>query len=99
MEHDPGNAVARHMVVSITGEGTPDRCDDDYVRETFDENFAKSYEKQLERILYKVPELVREAIGSIELKANDLDVLDAGCGTGLCADVLRPLAGRLIGVD
>lgn len=99
LEHDPGNAVARHMVVSITGEGTPDRCDDDYVRETFDENFAKSYEKQLERILYKVPELVGQAIGLLELDFDDLDVLDAGCGTGLCADVLRPLAGRLIGVD
>jgi predicted TPR repeat methyltransferase len=28
-----------------------------------------------------------------------LDILDAGCGTGLCGPLLRPLAARLIGVD
>ncbi|MCA9140848.1 MAG: tetratricopeptide repeat protein [Planctomycetales bacterium] len=99
LDHDPNNAVAKHMVVSITGEGTPERCEDDYVRETFDQNFAQSYEKQLERILYKVPELIGQAINSIGLDADDLDILDAGCGTGLCAAVLRPLAGRLVGVD
>lgn len=99
LEHDPSNAVARHMVASITGEGAPQRCDDDYVRETFDENFAKSYEHQLKKILYRVPELIDDAIASIGIDRDDLNVLDAGCGTGLCAGVLRPLAGRLIGVD
>lgn len=99
LEHDPDNAVARHMVASITGEGAPDRCDDDYVRETFDENFAKSYEKQLQRIQYRVPELVAQAIEAIGIDRRELDVLDAGCGTGLCAEALRPLARHLIGVD
>ncbi|HSB79369.1 MAG TPA: methyltransferase domain-containing protein, partial [Candidatus Methylomirabilis sp.] len=31
--------------------------------------------------------------------ASALDILDAGCGTGLCAPLLRPYARRLIGVD
>ena len=26
-------------------------------------------------------------------------ILDAGCGTGLCGPLLRPLAARLVGVD
>jgi predicted TPR repeat methyltransferase len=30
---------------------------------------------------------------------GDLDVLDAGCGTGLCGPLLRPYAQRLVGVD
>jgi predicted TPR repeat methyltransferase len=30
---------------------------------------------------------------------NDLDVLDAGCGTGLCGPLLAPYARRLVGVD
>ncbi|MCX4239251.1 class I SAM-dependent DNA methyltransferase [Paraliomyxa miuraensis] len=33
------------------------------------------------------------------LERRDLDVLDAGCGTGLCAPLLRPLARTLVGVD
>ncbi len=28
-----------------------------------------------------------------------LDVLDAGCGTGLCGALLKPFAARLVGID
>ena len=31
--------------------------------------------------------------------AKALDVLDAGCGTGLCGPLLAPYARRLVGVD
>ena len=31
--------------------------------------------------------------------SKQLDVLDAGCGTGLCGPLLAPYARRLIGVD
>src|SRR5690606_35946619 len=30
---------------------------------------------------------------------RELDVLDAGCGTSLCVDFLRPLSHTLVGVD
>jgi len=31
--------------------------------------------------------------------STELDVLDAGCGTGLCGPLLAPYARRLVGVD
>ncbi|MCO8121188.1 tetratricopeptide repeat protein [Stieleria sp. TO1_6] len=99
LDHDPENAVARHMLASITGQGTPERCDDDYVRHTFDQDFANCYETQLARIQYRVPELIGRSIELLDTPFCDAQVLDAGCGTGLCAGVLRPLAERLIGVD
>jgi predicted TPR repeat methyltransferase len=34
----------------------------------------------------------------IEL-SHHLDVLDAGCGTGLCGAIVAPYARRLVGVD
>jgi predicted TPR repeat methyltransferase len=40
--------------------------------------------------------LDRERVAATEAK---LDVADIGCGTGLCARFLRPLAKRLVGVD
>jgi predicted TPR repeat methyltransferase len=40
-----------------------------------------------------VQELQRRAAG------RALDVLDAGCGTGLCGPLLRPQAKRLVGLD
>ena len=30
---------------------------------------------------------------------GSLDLLDAGCGTGLCGPLLKPFAARLVGVD
>ena len=32
-------------------------------------------------------------------QAHRLDVLDAGCGTGLCGALVAPFARRLLGVD
>jgi predicted TPR repeat methyltransferase len=32
-------------------------------------------------------------------RSKDLDVLDAGCGTGLCGPLIAPYARRLTGVD
>ena len=31
--------------------------------------------------------------------SRSLDVLDAGCGTGLCGPLVAPYARRLVGVD
>jgi predicted TPR repeat methyltransferase len=32
-------------------------------------------------------------------RSHRLDVLDAGCGTGLCGTIIAPFACRLVGVD
>jgi predicted TPR repeat methyltransferase len=54
----------------------------------------------VERLGYRGPELVGEALARAGLAPGaGLDVLDAGCGTGLGAVQLRPLARRLVGVD
>jgi predicted TPR repeat methyltransferase len=99
LEHDPDNPVARHMLASMTGEGVPKRCDDTYIRATFDESFARCYDQQLARIQYKGPELVREAIAELGRELSDLDVLDAGCGTGLCGPIVAGVSRRLVGID
>lgn len=92
------HAVAEHMAAAVLGEGTPDRAGDSYVRETFD-RFAGDFEKTLAGLGYRVPEMLcgaaRDALGG----RTGLTVLDAGCGTGLCAPYLKPVAGKLVGVD
>jgi predicted TPR repeat methyltransferase len=45
---------------------------------------------------YQVPRLLYEAVAGA---GDDLDVLDLGCGTGLCGPLLRPIARHLVGVD
>ena len=96
---EPGNPVARHMMAACTGAEVPPRATDDYVREAFDQ-FAPHFENTLARLEYRAPLLVAEEVArALGAPGARLDVLDAGCGTGLCAPHLRPYARHLCGVD
>jgi len=96
---DPDNAVAAHMLAALGARSAPARAADAYVTEVFDD-FAGSFDAVMRGLEYRAPGLLAERLASdIPVAAADLDVLDAGCGTGLCAPILRPFARRLIGVD
>jgi predicted TPR repeat methyltransferase len=99
LQGDPRSSVARHMLAACTGQAAPVRASDEYVRDTFDA-FAASFDQVLDGLGYRAPALIGEALDRV-LPARDasLAVADAGCGTGLCADFLRPRAKRLAGVD
>ncbi len=98
-EQDPDNPVARHLLAACSGERTPERAPDDYVKQVFD-NFAGRFEERLGGLEYRAPQLVAEAVARVHAApAADLRTLDAGCGTGLCGPLLRPFARRLEGVD
>lgn len=100
-EYNPSNPMARHMYAATSGEKIPQRAADDYVVELFD-NFASSFDEVLENLGYQAPQLVAQAIErqlGAPGAAEPCDILDAGCGTGLCGPLLRPWARRLTGVD
>ena len=97
---DPDNPVPRHMLAACGGAEAPPRADDAYVRELFD-GFAESFDEQLLNNLdYRAPQVLAAALDAVlGAPAGTLEVLDAGCGTGLCAPLVRPHARRLVGVD
>ncbi len=99
LSRDPDNPVAQHLLAACTEQAVPDRASDDCVRTIF-ESFAESFDTVLERLQYRAPALVAEAAADVMgSPAARLDILDAGCGTGLCAEHFRPYARRLVGVD
>lgn len=100
LERDPGNPVPRHMLAASGGAAVPARAADDYVRTTFD-NFADSFDAQLLTSLhYRAPRALADLLATaLPPPAAALDILDAGCGTGLCGPLLRPYARKLDGVD
>ena len=99
LRYDPNNPVAHHMVSALSGEDTPVRASDDYVRSVFDK-FATTYDDDLRQLGYQGPQLIAEAVlEELGAREHELVVLDAGCGTGLCGPSLRPISRQLVGVD
>jgi predicted TPR repeat methyltransferase len=99
LAEEPGNPMALHHLAACEGAAAPERASDAYVESTFDE-FAASFDQKLEMLEYRAPRLVAEALERVLAGAAGAGhVLDAGCGTGLCGPLLRPLAERLSGVD
>jgi len=99
LREEPDDPIARHMLSACTGRDVPARASDEFVERTFD-SFAASFESKLQALSYRAPALVAAAIEAAGLpRSKALDVLDAGCGTGLCGGSLSPYARRLVGVD
>jgi predicted TPR repeat methyltransferase len=99
LARDPENPIPKHMLAACGGAPPPARAGDDYVRQVFD-GFAASFDEQLlSNLDYRAPQLVATALARVFADEPCLDILDAGCGTGLCAPLLRSRARRLTGVD
>ena len=87
------------MLAACTGRDVPARASNGFVERTFD-SFAASFESKLEQLSYRAPALVAAMLEDSGLEPSKrLDVLDAGCGTGLCGPLVAPYARRLTGVD
>jgi predicted TPR repeat methyltransferase len=93
----PDCAEAAHCLAAAGGAPVPGRASDGYVREVFD-RFADGFETHLESLAYRAPQYVAQMLARRRAGPAAM-VLDAGCGTGLCGPLLRPLAQRLEGVD
>jgi predicted TPR repeat methyltransferase len=99
LQHAPGDPVATHMLDALLADTLTTRASDAYVRKTFDD-FSDSFDQVLESLDYRAPRLVGEAVATaFGAPSRTLDVLDAGCGTGLVGVEVRPYARWLVGVD
>jgi predicted TPR repeat methyltransferase len=101
LDEEPDNPIARHLLAATEGEddATPSHASDAYVEEVFD-HFAESFDSKLESLHYQAPALVAERLRQLlPMPDATLDVVDLGCGTGLCGPHLKPYARRLAGCD
>lgn len=99
LERDPDDVRALHLLAACGGAAVPDRADDQYVKVMFD-SFSTSFDGCLARLGYRAPELLAQALrNALGEGCRDLDLLDAGCGTGLYGERVRSHCARLVGVD
>ena len=94
----PGNLEARHMADAAMGRPV-ERQPAAFVAQHFDGMAEQFNEKLVGRLGYRGPEEIGKLMAAWIVADGSLDVLDIGCGTGLCGPVLRPYAQRLTGVD
>ncbi len=98
LESKPDDKAAKFMLQSLgVTSATLDAAPVEHVRRIFDQ-CAGAFEKVLVKDLeYKTPELLFDLVRPYLTK--EINVLDLGCGTGLGAQLYRPFAKRLTGVD
>jgi predicted TPR repeat methyltransferase len=95
---EPDSPKGRFRLAALSGDGSATSAPAKYVLDLFD-RYAPTFEKHLvDQLHYRVPEQMLAAILSATAR-REFDVLDLGCGTGLCGQQIRPYARRLIGVD
>jgi predicted TPR repeat methyltransferase len=96
----PGNKAIEYTVKMLAQDQRLSASPPDYIKNLFNA-YADHYEEHLLQSLdYKVPEeLYASVMHVIQNKNVSWDILDLGCGTGLCGMVFHPLAKKLIGTD
>lgn len=98
-EFSAEHPAVRHMLAAHGEAPLDSRADDAYLRHLFD-RFAMDFDGVLQALDYRVPELLEARLCAIhDTPTQTLRILDAGCGTGLCGERLRPWARHLTGVD
>jgi predicted TPR repeat methyltransferase len=94
----PDSVEAAHLRDAALARAV-DRQPAALVAQHFD-GIADDFDDRLVRRLgYRGPERLMALIGAQIAPEGALHILDLGCGTGLCAPLLRPFARRLAGVD
>lgn len=95
----PGNEEIAYLLRALRADPKVDHSPTDYLVKHFDA-FAETFDKQLvDRLDYDVPAKILSELQILLPAEGTLDVLDAGCGTGLCGPLLRKFARSLTGID
>jgi len=96
----PDFSGTRYLLSALGGAEAPAQAPAEYVRGLFD-GYAGHFDTHLGKVLEcRIPDYLNQAVRqAIPTDRRGLNVLDLGCGTGLCGALVRDLAHVLVGVD
>lgn len=89
-----------YFLAALTGAATPGTAPSRYVEFMFD-GYADKFDEHLVQVLhYQAHQVLVDNLKGMRQGTNPFrSALDLGCGTGLCGPLVKPMAGRLHGVD
>lgn len=96
---DPADGFGAQLALAKLGQGAvPERAGAAHVSALYDQ-YAGSFDQDLLGNLdYRGPEVILDGLTRAGI-SGPLDILDAGCGTGLAGLAVKKLARRLDGID
>jgi len=92
----PEDPTALHLFHACAGDAVPERATDAYILALYDD-VASSYDALQREMSYRGVDLVASVVEN--QCGTGLDVLDAGCGTGLVGKAIARHCQHLTGVD
>jgi predicted TPR repeat methyltransferase len=97
-DDDDYHGARLHLARLGAGDATPDMTAT-YVRRLFDQHAPDFDTAMLERLDYRGPQLLLDAVQGVATPLRFGSMLDLGCGTGLGGAAFRPWVDWLVGVD
>jgi len=98
LELTPDDEAARHILNALDGSTTAS-APPEYVRDMFD-NYAETFETHLvQKLDYRVPEILAGQIKTCLGERTELKALDLGCGTGLMGEGMKDYCVCMTGID
>lgn len=96
---NPELNYARFWLSAINDQCSTDAAKHRFVSRLFD-GHAQDFDKILvDGLGYEIPWLVAEELQKLIGASSTLDILDIGCGTGLCAVSLGSMTNTIVGID
>ena len=99
LKNHPGDKDSVELLLASLGGTLPGRASDNFVVGMYASRARHWDEGATGPTGYQGARLVATAVESLTAQVSGLDVIDAGCGTGLVGELLRGKARTLIGVD
>ncbi|MES2069520.1 MAG: tetratricopeptide repeat protein [Pseudomonadota bacterium] len=105
LEHGANAGQINYALAALGAAPAPAASPAAYVKELFDQYAGHFEQHLLQGLQYRTPALLVDAVRQTAREATvpatpaAWNIVDLGCGTGLCGPLLKPLAGRLVGVD
>ena len=100
LELRPNDPEIQYLLAAINNDQQPERAPERFLEHLFDQ-YSSYYDKHLTECLqYQVPKLIHQAVFTAsDIPTAKWQILDIGCGTGLCGEEFKPQAKKLIGID
>lgn len=95
---DPDNADIRYQMEALSGGSTLARMPAEAVTAVYNADAAR-WDRMVQEQGYDSPRLLQAALEPAPTPQKSLDVLDLGCGTGLCGLHFQTWARSLTGID